>query len=153
MKTIGFILLLTASAAFCRLRAEAPDPDWHTDFAAARKTAAREKRRMYVLFVGSDHCPYSMRFEKDVLTRPKFAKFIRTNNLVLVYIDFPRRKKLPPEEQKANQALAARWGVEIFPTGLVFDENGKRLGSIAGVTSLDNYIDKLDTILKKASPK
>ena len=73
--------------------------------------------------------------------------------MVLVYIDFPRRKPLPPREQAANKALAAYYGVKVFPTGFILDRNGSPLGSIVGTTSLENYIAKLEEILKKASAK
>lgn len=153
MNKIGLTLLLAVCSVIWSVRAEPPDPDWKTDFAAARKIAAREHRRMFVLFLNSESCFYSQRFTKDVLDRNKFAQYLRINKFVMVYLDFPRRNPLPAPARTANQAAAAEFGVKTFPTSLILDDGGKLLGSVVGTTSLENCIRKLDEILQKAPAK
>ncbi|MGE4563359.1 MAG: thioredoxin family protein [Victivallaceae bacterium] len=149
MKKIGLTLVLAFCATLLIVRAEPPDPDWETDFAAARMVAAKEHRTMLVVFLNSESCFYSQRFQKDVLNQNKFAKYVRLNKFVLAYLDFPRRGRLPP----ANLAAAAGFGVKTYPTSLILDDSGKLLGSVVGTTSLDNFKRKLDEILQKASAK
>ena len=149
MKKIGLTLVFSFCAAIWIVRAEPPDPDWKTDFAAARAVAAKEHRKMLVVFLNSESCFYSQRFQKDVLNQNKFAKYIRLNKFVLVYLDFPRRGQVPA----ANLAAAAGFGVKTYPTSLLLNDSGKLLGAVIGTTSLDNFTRKLDEILQKASDK
>lgn len=149
MKKIGLTLFFAVCAAISPVRAEAPDPDWKTDFAAARAVAAKEHRKILVVFLNSESCFYSQRFQKDVLNQNKFAKYIRLNKFVLAYLDFPSRGRVPA----ANLAAAAGFGVKTYPTSLMLDDSGKLLGAVVGTTSLDNFTRKLDEILQKAANK
>jgi thioredoxin-related protein len=47
-----------------------------------------------------------------------------------VEVDFPQRKKLSPEQQKANDALAKKYKIEGYPTIIVLDGAGKKLGEL-----------------------
>jgi hypothetical protein len=65
--------------------------------------------------------------QKDVFLKKEFVEYARTN-LVLVSVDFPKRKPQPRGVQETNQALATRFQVEGFPTLLVLNEDGSKLG-------------------------
>jgi protein disulfide-isomerase len=54
---------------------------------------------------------------------------------VLVELDFPRKKELPIELKKQNDALAEKYGVTAYPTILVLSPTGElkgRLGYMQG---------------------
>lgn len=51
-------------------------------------------------------------------------------NLVLVEVDFPQKKKQTEALKKANQALAAQFKVEGYPTLILLDGEGKKLGEV-----------------------
>ena len=57
-------------------------------------------------------------------TFKKWAK----KNVVLVELDFPRRKKLPEKLAKQNEALKQKFGIRGFPTILFLDASEKKIG-------------------------
>ena len=106
----------------------APQSDelWRTDYKQALAQAAREKKNVLLDFTGSDWCPYCVQMDKEVLSRPEFEKFA-TNNLVLVKLDFPRRKQLPPAESEQNHRLGQQFAIEGYPTYILVDRTGKEV--------------------------
>jgi len=59
----------------------------------------------------------------------EFATYAK-NNLVLVEVDFPRHKKLPTEQKTANDALQAKYKIEGYPTIIVLNGDGKKVGEL-----------------------
>ncbi len=104
-------------------------PTWSTNLARAQAQARAEGKTVLINFTGSDWCGWCMKLRKDVFLKPAFAAYAETN-LVLVEIDFPKRKPLPPEVQKANQQMAQQFQVEGFPTLVLLNSNGTRLSNV-----------------------
>jgi len=102
---------------------------WMTDLSKAQTQAKAEGKAVLVNFTGSDWCGWCIRLRKEVFTKPDFQEYA-ASRLVLVEIDFPKRAAQPDAVKKANQALANRFGVEGFPTLLVWDAEGKTLGKL-----------------------
>lgn len=72
-------------------------------------------RPVLLVFSGSDWCQPCIRFEKKVLTDEAFRQFAGTH-LTLEKADFPQRKKLPPDQVRRNEQLAAQYNPEgLFP--------------------------------------
>jgi len=99
---------------------------WQTDYKQALAQAAQEKKRVLLDFTGSDWCPYCIQMDKEVLTRPKFKVFA-ADKLILVKLDFPRRKKMPPAEVEQNQKLQQQFAIEGFPTYVLLDPAGTEM--------------------------
>jgi protein disulfide-isomerase len=106
----------------------APQSDalWQTDYRQALAQAAKEKKNVLLDFTGSDWCPYCIQMDREVLSRPEFEKFA-TNNLILVKLDFPRRKQLPPAESEQNHRLGQQFAIEGYPTYILVDPTGKEV--------------------------
>jgi len=104
-------------------------PVWSTNLAKAQAQARTEGKAVLINFTGSDWCGWCMKLRKDVFLKPDFAAYAQTN-LVLVEIDFPKRKTLPPQVQKTNQLMAQQFQVEGFPTLVLLDSNGTRLRNV-----------------------
>ena len=104
-------------------------PAWSNDLVKAQAQARTEGKAVLINFTGSDWCGWCMKLRKDVFLKPDFAAYAQTN-LVLVEIDFPKRKTLPPEVQKANQRLEQQFQVQGFPTLVLLDRNGTRLSNV-----------------------
>jgi len=124
--------------------------EWLTDFRAAQERARAENKPLLVDFTGSDWCPPCMLLEKQVFSQSEFADYA-ARNLVVVKIDFPRRKPLPQEQQAANNELAQRFGIQGFPTILVMSPDGKvkgQLGYMFGGPG--KFIAKLEEIALKS---
>ena len=93
---------------------------WMTDFTAAQNKATAENKPMLVLFTGSDWCGYCIQLQRTAFASPDFHAFA-DQNLVLVEVDFPRRKALSAAQSKANEALAEKYGITGYPTLLLFN--------------------------------
>ena len=120
---------------------------WTDNFAKAQQLAKEENRPMLVLFTGSDWCGWCIRLRKDVLSKSEFKKFAADRKLVLVYIDFPRKAKIPAETKKRNRQLAAQYEVKGYPTTILFGPDGKELGRMPGYSA--QYIEALTQMLAK----
>ena len=68
---------------------------WHTTLDQAMAEARREEMVILALFTGSDWCPASMEFASKVENTSTFQNFAN-ENLVLLKIDFLRRRPVPP---------------------------------------------------------
>jgi len=102
------------------------DAFWLTNYEQALAQAAKEKKSVLIDFTGSDWCPYCIQMDKEVLDQPEFIEFAKSN-LVLLKLDFPRRKKLPPQEKEQNHKLGEQFEVEGYPTYILVDPTGKEL--------------------------
>ena len=126
MKTLSSllaVLLLTTVGAFAG--------EWQTDYKAALAQAAKEKKMVLLDFTGSDWCGWCIKLDKDIFSQPKFKDYAH-DNLVLVELDFPRRKSQPTEEKKQNVQLAQQYEVLGFPTIVVLNSNGQKVWQFDG---------------------
>ena len=125
MKKIAIGLL----AAMALLRVSAVEPDWMTDLPKAQAKAKEEKRMVLLDFTGSDWCGWCIKLHNEVFSKPEFAEYAR-KNLVLVEVDFPRKKKLSAEQEKANDALQQKYKIDGYPTIIVLNGEGKKIGEL-----------------------
>ncbi|MEO7724758.1 MAG: thioredoxin family protein [Chthoniobacterales bacterium] len=118
---------------------------WLTDYDAAKAQARSENRMLLMLFTGSDWCPPCRALEKDLFSKPEFAQYA-AKLLVLLEVDFPRRKPISAEQRAANAKVAGAYGVEGFPTVIVLAFDSKPLGKFGYVPGLtpDKVIDALE---------
>ncbi len=117
---------------------------WLTDFEAAKKQAAAEKKPILMFFTGSDWCIWCQRLHEGVLDKPEFADF--SKKLVLVELDFPQEKQLPAELKKQNAELAEKFKVDGYPCTVVLASDGEtKLGTLSGYSP--EYIAKIQDIL------
>ena len=126
MKKIAIGLL----AAMALLRVNAVEPDWMTDLPKAQAKAKEEKRMVLLDFTGSDWCSWCIKLHNEVFSKPEFAEYAR-KNLVLVEVDFPRKKKLSAEQKKANDALQQKYRIDGYPTIIVLNGEGKKIGELS----------------------
>jgi thioredoxin-related protein len=120
---------------------------WMTDFNAAKARALAEKKLLFMDFTGSDWCPYCMMLQKQVFSKPDFASYA-AKNLVLLEVDFPQTKTLPPAQKAANDSLAQQFNVSGFPTIVVLDSNGKAAGELGYTPSEKEFMESLEKLQK-----
>ena len=153
MKNLLAVLLLAVSLnSFSQQKS----PEWHTDVNKAIELSIKSEKPLFLFFTGSDWCGWCIRLQKEVFFKPEFAKWAN-ENLVLVELDFPRRKKLDESLRQQNDNLRQMFGVRGYPTGwIVVPEienkqvNFKRLGSQGYVKGGPSaWIAGADKILKK----
>src|SRR5262249_16903262 len=100
---------------------------WLTDFDAAQAEARSRSKMLLLNFTGSDWCPPCIMLHQQVFAQPEFIEYA-ARHLVLLEVDFPHNKPQTDEQKAANEKLAARFGVYWFPTEIVLDANGNKLG-------------------------
>ena len=145
-------------AGLALLRAGAEEPKWLTDVPKAVAQAKAEKKLVMLDFTGSDWCGWCIKLNKEVFSKSEFAEYAK-KNLVLVEVDFPRRKAQSADQKKANEALMEKYGVKGYPTIIVLDGEGKQVGELSyddsggsakTAGSPKNFINALDKLKKKA---
>jgi thioredoxin-related protein len=150
VKTHRLTLLLVA---ICALASAAPlraEPSWQTDFKKAQEEAKNAHKFLLVEFTGSDWCPPCMRLRQEVLATREFQDYAG-KNYILVELDFPRHKTQTPELTKQNQELAYKFGIEAFPSLLIFNSEGKKVGELMGYDpgmGVSGYIAELEKARK-----
>ena len=107
--------------------------DWQTDLPKALVQARAEKKLVLLNFTGSDWCSACKVLDNEVFDQAEFAAFAQTN-LVLVEVDLPNRKVLPPALLAANQALNTNYDVEGFPTLIALKPDGKVAWRMDGIS-------------------
>lgn len=112
---VGFLAVLLVSVT----RGE-PQRAWIEDFAEAKERALDEDKPMLIVFAGSDWCRWCQRLESELLGKEAFVE-VAVSHAVLLELDFPRRKKLPIRQQRANRKVFQMLSVESFPTVLLYD--------------------------------
>ena len=86
---------------------------------------------------------------KEVFSKPAFADYAK-KNLVLVEVDFPRDKEQSAELKKANTALQEKYKVEGYPTIIVLNSAGKKVGELGYQKGGPKpFIDELEKLKKK----
>jgi thioredoxin-related protein len=118
---LGFALPLSARA----------DPEWQTDYKKAQQDAKANNKLLLLNFTGSDWCGYCIVFNREVLSKQQFKDYA-SKNLVLMEVDFPRRKAVSLDTRRQNQELAQQFQIEGFPTFVVLDGDGRKVWQYEG---------------------
>lgn len=107
--------------------------EWNTDYDKALATAKASNKYVLIDFNGSDWCGPCIEMKKVVFSTPAFTSYANTN-LILLDIDYPRKKQLPDSLKKQNDILAKQYGIDRsgYPTVVLLDPNGKKLGQLEG---------------------
>ena len=151
-----FLVLIMITLAQTN-NAQTVDLNWHTDLSKAVSISINEKKPIMLFFTGSDWCGWCMRLKKEVFNHEKF-KIWSDEKIILVELDFPRRKKLESNILNQNRELARIFGVSGYPTCWLVKpqilENSKvnflklgKLGYVAGGN--DKWISVAEKFLIK----
>jgi len=146
MKKIALGLVL----GWFAFQVAAAEGEWMTDLAKAQEKAKAEKKLVLVDFTGSDWCPPCRALHKNVFSSSEFDEFAK-KNLVLVEVDFPRKKEQSEQLKKANRELAKKHEIDGYPTVIIFDSNGKQLDKKVGYSgaSAKDYVAQLQKIKER----
>lgn len=97
---------------------------WYTKFEEAQKVAKAENKTIFALFTGSDWCPWCIKLDNEILSKKEFADYAK-KNLVMVYIDFPRKTKLSEIDSKYNNQWRDKYPVKGYPTVVLMNSDLK----------------------------
>lgn len=121
--------IITLFALLALAQVNAAELDWQTDLPKAQAQAKTDQKLVMLDFTGSDWCGWCIKLNKEVFSQPEFAQYAK-KNLVAVEVDFPNKKKLSAAQKQANDALAKKYGIKGYPTIIVLNSEGKKVGEL-----------------------
>ena len=126
LKSLTALAVCIASVA--AIAATSTPKGFTDDLDAALAEAKKSGKYVYACFSGSDWCGWCMKLEREVLSKQEFINGVK-KDFVLVFIDSPNDKSLLSEHAKAaNEGLVTKYRVDGFPTALILDGDGKKIG-------------------------
>jgi protein disulfide-isomerase len=156
MKTSLFLLLtLLATTSMAQTTAyTAENEGWLVDLDQAYALSKKEGKPIMANFTGSDWCGWCKRLTASVFSQPEFQTWAK-KNVILLELDFPRRKTIPEKYRNQNYSMQNALKVTGYPTVWVFniDKNGTsgqyqlkpigKTGYRATVTEFTTEVDKM----------
>ena len=130
MKKLLFLsLLLVSFSAFAQTDTyKAENEGWLVKIDEAYALSQKTGKPILANFTGSDWCGWCKRLTKSVFAQKDFKKWA-DENVILLELDFPKRKQLPAEIKQQNAQLQQAFKVRGYPTVWVFnlekDEKGQ----------------------------
>lgn len=125
--------------------------NWKTNFETALAEAKNQNRSVLVNFTGSDWCGWCIKLDKEVFSQDAFKQFA-DDELVLVKIDFPRKKQQSAEVIDQNERLLKQYNVRGFPTILLLSPEGKLIGKTGyEAGGAEAYVEHIKGLLKNGS--
>jgi thioredoxin-related protein len=126
----AFLLAVLLLSAACL---EANAAEWQTDYGNALAKAKAQNKRVLLDFTGSDWCPLCIALRQQVFSTAAFQAYAE-RNLILVEIDYPKRKIQPAALKFQNETLASNYAIDEkgLPTLVLLNPAGKVLREFSG---------------------
>jgi thioredoxin-related protein len=109
----------------------AADVPWLENVPQAAQQAQSENKLLLLDFTGSDWCGWCKKLDAETFSTPEFLDYAG-KNLVLVQLDFPRRKSQTDDLKEANNELKEKYAVQGFPTVILMKPDGTVLWKQTG---------------------
>jgi len=106
---------------------KAENEGWLVDVDKAYNLSKETGKPILANFTGSDWCGWCKRLTRSVFVKDDFKKWA-DDNVVLLELDFPKRKQLPAVVRAQNQNLQRAFQVRGYPTIWLFDLNKNASG-------------------------
>jgi protein disulfide-isomerase len=152
MRTLLFCLGL--AAGFCRN--SFGGVDWCIDLPTALLHAKGEKKPVLLCFTGSDWSEPSKALKSKVFDQPEFAVYAQ-RNLIMMEVDFPHHSPQSPELRSANKKLAALYGVHAYPTFIILNSSGDRIGFFGymggGAKEIIDFLERTPALAQQRPPE
>ena len=121
---------------------------WTEDIEGAFKTAAAEKKQVFIDFTGSDWCYWCILADRNIFSTKEWADF--SANMVCLKVDFPSKNKPDAATMSGRRAFAKEFGVRGYPTFILASPDRKQIARFsAGKKGAAEFIAEV----KKALPR
>ena len=114
-KLLVITLLFTSTIAFGQEKSK-----WYIDFEKAAQVSLQTGKPILADFTGSDWCGWCKKLKKEVFITPQFKDWA-DQNVVLLELDYPRRKQQDEKIKKQNRELQQIFQVRGYPTIHIFN--------------------------------
>jgi tetratricopeptide (TPR) repeat protein len=135
------VLLSLVSILFLSFPLLGAEIEWVKTLNDAKEAASRDGR-FIVLDVSADWCPACRELARNVYTDAKFIAFSRSQ--VFMVVD--------AYKEREGQKMGQRFHVEVFPTILVLDSEGKEIDRLTGSSSASTLMENLQGIFDNPIP-
>lgn len=109
---------------------EKSELQWYTKLDEAHEISLKTGKPIFGFFTGSDWCGWCHKLQRDVFSKSEFVKWA-SQEVVLLELDFPKRKQLEPAIKQQNYDLQRAFNVTGYPTVWIFeskvDESSKKM--------------------------
>ena len=147
VKKFRTVLAATALTVFLAANAGA-EPGWSTDYKRSQQEAKTNHKLVLLNFTGSDWCGWCIKLQREVFSQPEFADYA-VKNLVLVELDFPRRKQLSDLIRHQNEEMAEQYQIQGFPTIIILNSDGQKVAELGYTPGGPNaFIAELEKLRK-----
>lgn len=113
-------ILSFANQAQAQAEYTASQEGWEVSLDKAIKMSEESGKPIMANFTGSDWCGWCKRLKASVFDTEHFDQWAN-ENVVLLELDFPRRKQLPDNIRQQNAGLQQAFQVRGYPTIWVFN--------------------------------
>lgn len=157
--TLLALFVFIASFSFAQEAAseyKAENEGWLVNVDEAYALSKKTGKPILANFTGSDWCGWCKRLTKSVFIHDEFKEWAE-QNVILLELDFPRRKQLPENIRQQNASLRQAFAVRGYPTIYVFDleKNDKggyeisALGKTNYKKTVKEFTDDVDAMLTR----
>ncbi|MFZ1789210.1 MAG: thioredoxin family protein [Saprospiraceae bacterium] len=131
----------------------AENPGWMTDLEQVYQLSKKTNKPILANFTGSDWCGWCKRLTANVFVHQEFKDWA-AKNVILLELDYPRRKEIPDAIKGQNASLQQAFQVSGFPTIWLFrlqkDETNNQFNIIPlGKTGYADSVDKFTGALQQ----
>lgn len=162
MKKIISLLIILSISSYLIAQADykAANEGWLVSLEEAYKLHEKTGKPILANFTGSDWCGWCIRLTKDVFSTNEFKTWSK-DNVILLELDFPKRKSLPDEIKAQNASLQNSFKITGYPTIWVFNLNKKATGEFdidalgkTGYTKTpEDFIDSVEKMIVQKKTK
>lgn len=127
---------------------------WTESYDEAIEQAKASGKAVMADFTGSDWCPPCKLLEKQIFKSKAFQAWAK-ENVVLLYLDFPSRKKQSAATKAQNAKLKGEFKIRGYPTLVFFTHDRKELGRFVGYRpqKVSDWIKRVEAEVKLPKPK
>lgn len=137
---------------------QAENEGWLVNIDEAYAESQRTGKPILANFTGSDWCGWCKRLTKSVFVHDQFKEWAE-DNVVLLELDYPKRKQLPAEIKQQNASLRQAFQIRGYPTIWVFDlsknDSGEfnidALGKTGYTKTVDEFTTGIDQMIARRS--
>lgn len=161
--TLVFLLLSSigfAQSGVVKSTYKAHAEGWLVSIDEAYALSKKTGNPIMANFTGTDWCGWCIKLKAEVFDKPEFKEWAK-KNVVLLEVDFPRKKQLPDEIKQQNAGLQQAFQVQGYPTIWVFNMSKDPKTNQYGIEALGktgyvaggpaNFTKGVDDMIKKGA--